>query len=579
MPAKKKENKTLAQHSSSAIDPALFSLYLKLHPYEQKLLVLFHEALSSSASSSGTPSSAVASASSHRFLFDDLDFSRVGLLEIEAKRALQWLENKNLVHVTKERYQVIELGPLGIAYAQKKLPEVRLCLGLLSKRQQDQHTATFTQEELTAIGSLDPDEISIVLGIGTKVGFLERNQRSFVVRYAKVEEFINAPVQALLERLYASIQENNPSKKHQEHPAKSVFSEFEYSTFSVDEQQIIEELLKRKQILFKHQKLRLWVEPASQALSLASYARTAGHALIETITPQLIKEKAWVGKHFRAYDVRSALPQRYGGRRHFVNEAIRAIKSIWLEMGFVEMKGSIVQTAFWDLDALYVPQDHPARAMQDTFYLKAPNKGNLPPLKATIKEIHESGGKTGSLGWRTPWSEEEASKLLLRTHTTVLSAQMLANLKGTLTIPGKYFCIGKVFRNETLDWKHLFEFDQVEGIVIGQQVTLGQLKGYLSLFYGKLGFKAVRMRPAHFPYTEPSMEIEVLHPKGKWIELGGAGIFRPEVTAGLMGKEIPVLAWGLGLARIISLYYHLDDIRDLYKNDVKQLRQMHLWMR
>ena len=126
-----------------------------------------------------------------------------------------------------------------------------------------------------------------------------------------------------------------------------------------------------------------------------------------------------------------------------------------------------------------------------------------------------------------------------------------------------------------MDWSHLFEFNQSDGIVVDENVTFRDLLGYLKEFFKKMGFEKARFRPAHFPYTEPSVEIDVYHPvHKKWIELGGAGMFRPELTEPLLGKPVPVLAWGLGLARLIALTYDLKDIRDLYKNDLKQLREL-----
>jgi phenylalanyl-tRNA synthetase alpha chain len=239
----------------------------------------------------------------------------------------------------------------------------------------------------------------------------------------------------------------------------------------------------------------------------------------------------------------------------------------------------MVSTSFWDLDTLFVPQDHPARDMQDTFYLTEPSKGTLPPLASKIKAVHETGGSTGSKGWGSQWSQEEAKRLLLRTHTTVLSAHTLAELKKS-DLPAKFFAVGKVFRNEALDYSHLFEFYQVEGIVVDPNANLRHLLGYLKEFYKKMGYTDVRIRPAHFPYTEPSCEVEVFHPvKKTWLELGGAGIFRPEVVIPLLGHDIPVLAWGLGLERIITSYYNLTDVRDLYKNDLALLRKSKLWVR
>ncbi|MBR9703441.1 phenylalanine--tRNA ligase subunit alpha, partial [Candidatus Woesearchaeota archaeon] len=251
--------------------------------------------------------------------------------------------------------------------------------------------------------------------------------------------------------------------------------------------------------------------------------------------------------------------------------------------GFQEMEGDYVQTAFWDLDALFVPQDHPAREMQDTFYLENPSKQKIDDKKVyeAVKATHENGGDTGSKGWGYTFSKKESEQLMLRTHTTVLSAQTLDLIKkGKKQLPGKYFAVGKIFRNEELDWKHLFEFTQVEGIVVDPNADFSHLLGYLELFFQKIGYEKVRVRPGHFPYTEPSVEVDGWHPvKKEWVELGGAGLFRPEVTKTLIGKEVPVLAWGLGMERSISEYFAITDIRDLYNHDLKELRTMKKWVK
>jgi len=244
------------------------------------------------------------------------------------------------------------------------------------------------------------------------------------------------------------------------------------------------------------------------------------------------------------------------------------------------MTGSIVQTSFWNFDTLFTAQYHPVREMQDTFFIKEPSLGRLPDkhLLAAVRDAHEHGGNTGSTGWQYAWKEDEAKKNVLRTHTTPLSVQAISRLK-TSDLPAKFFSVGDVFRNETVDWSHLFEFAQSEGIVVDEDANLRNLLGYLKEFFKKMGYDKIRARPAYFPYTEPSVEIDVFHPvHKKWVELGGSGIFRPEVTVPLLGRDVPVLAWGLGLGRILTNYYGITDIRDLYKNDLKQLREMKAWM-
>ena len=216
---------------------------------------------------------------------------------------------------------------------------------------------------------------------------------------------------------------------------------------------LFEELKKRKEFLK--------VEDVKEtSITLTDLGKEiAGMDLTEEVSNRLttgmLKNGSWKQTKFRAYDVEINVPQKYTGKKHFENEAIDYIKSIWLELGFTEMTGNYVQSAFWDLDVLFVPQDHPAREMQDTFYLHG--KAKLPELLKKIKEVHENGADTGSKGWKYKFSKEEAEQILLRTHTTVLSAQTISKLKKE-NLPAKFFAIGKVFRNEALDWKHLFEF-------------------------------------------------------------------------------------------------------------------------
>ncbi len=241
-------------------------------------------------------------------------------------------------------------------------------------------------------------------------------------------------------------------------------------------------------------------------------------------------------------------------------------------MGFEEIEGDYVESCFWNMDVLFIPQDHPARDMQDTLYCKKPKKMEIDrDLLRVIKEIHENGGNTSSRGWGYRFSEEEAKKVLLRTHTTVNTIRYLYKNPEP---PAKVFSIGKVFRRENLDATHLPEFYQIEGIVHEEGANFRQLIGILKEFYRRIGFEKIRFRPAYFPYTEPSMEMEVFW-KGKWMELGGSGIFRPEVTLPA-GVKNPVLAWGLSLERLAMLKLDLDDIRILYENDLKWLNEVPL---
>jgi len=286
-----------------------------------------------------------------------------------------------------------------------------------------------------------------------------------------------------------------------------------------------------------------------------------------TLTRDQIISGEWKTVNLRKYDV-SKLPKKaYPGKIHPYQRIIGEMREILLEMGFSELYGGIVQQSYWNFDALFQPQDHPAREMQDTFYLRETLP--LPPGYEKVKAMHLSGGDTSSTGWGGVWKEEKAEQCVLRTHTTSVSIQYLANNPNP---PVKAFCIGRVYRRETIDTTHLAEFEQLEGIVMDEGVTFGNLLGILREFYHRMGFEGVRFKPSYYPYTEPSLDAEVYVEGFGWIEMGGAGIFREEVTAPL-GINYPVLAWGLGVSRIAMLRLGLKDLRYLHKSDVAFLRE------
>ncbi len=471
------------------------------------------------------------------------------LQEVEVTRALQWLENKKILKINTEKKKIVSLDKNGLKYKQEGLPE-KAFLAVLSDEFKGLNV-------ITKKSKLSREEVNACLGLLKKKVAIETEKGEFL--QVKITE---------------------QGKKLLEQP--SLEEQFIAKEFPLDLEDIkdvdkfaFDELKRRKDFL-KVEELKLTtVELTADGKELAS--QDLRGEVINRLTAGMLKTGSWKDKQFRAYDVEINVPKIYPGKKHFVNEAVEYIKQTWLELGFKEMEGNYVQSAFWDLDSLFVPQDHPAREMQDTFYLNG--KAKLPPLWEKVKAVHQDGGDTGSKGWQDVFSKEEAKQIMLRTHTTVLSAQTIANLKKE-DLPAKFFAVSKVFRNEALDWKHLFEFYQVEGIVVDPNANLKHLKGYLKQFYQKMGFEKIRMRPAHFPYTEPSLEVDVFHPvKKEWVELGGAGIFRPEVVKPLLGFDCPVIAWGQGMGRIISEYWKITDIRDLYKNDLKQIREMKAWIK
>jgi phenylalanyl-tRNA synthetase alpha chain len=286
-----------------------------------------------------------------------------------------------------------------------------------------------------------------------------------------------------------------------------------------------------------------------------------------TISREQIISGEWKNLNLRKYDV-SKLPKKaWPGKIHPYQRIIGEMREILLEMGFTELYGGIVQQSYWNFDALFQPQDHPAREMQDTFYLRETLP--LPKGYEKVKAMHECGGETSSTGWGGIWKEEKAEQCVLRTHTTSVSIQYLANNPNP---PVKAFCVGRVYRRETIDTTHLAEFEQLEGIVMDENVSFGNLLGILREFYNRMGFESVRFKPSFYPYTEPSLDAEVYVDGIGWIEMGGAGVFREEVTAPL-GINYPVLAWGLGVSRIAMLRLGLKDLRYLHKSDVAFLRE------
>lgn len=293
---------------------------------------------------------------------------------------------------------------------------------------------------------------------------------------------------------------------------------------------------------------------------------------VNQLTPEMLRSGEWRNVELRPYDVTLEASRVAPGKAHPLVRIFEQTRRVFLEMGFSETVSSYVESGFWDFDALFQPQDHPARDMQDTFYVARPKDCRLPDAEMVerVKETHENGGDTGSVGWRYVWNKELAKKAVLRTHTTASTIRALAQ---NPTSPRKVFCVGPVFRRETVDYKHLPVFHQVDGIIIDDKASFSNLLGTLQAFYQKMGFQKFQFRPAFFPYTEPSVEVFVWSErKADWVEMGGAGMFRPEVTRPL-GCTAPVLAWGLGLERLAMFRYEVGSIGELYRARLGWLKE------
>jgi len=482
------------------------------------------------------------------------DITRITLLkEVEVMRSVQWLQNKKIITVQEEVEEKLDLDTNGKKYRDEGLPERKLLKILKDK--------TLTIPQIKEKSNFSNDELNICIGI------LRKKAAIFIIKEKELVVKLSDRGKKLITK---EMLEEQFLKKEFPISLKELKDEEKFAYTSLKKRKKI-----IKTILVKTKNIQL-TDLGKKILDHGIESTD----IIDKLTPQILKKGTWKHKDFRRYDVAINVPKTYSGKRHFINQAIKYVKRIWMDMGFKEMTGTLVQTSFWNFDALFTAQDHPVRDMQDTFFIKNPKLGKLPNkvIVEKVKKTHENGWTTGSKGWDYKWDVNEARKNVLRTHTTCLSARTIATLKEN-DLPGKFFSVGKCFRNETVDWSHLFELIQVEGIVVDPNANFRNLVGYLKEFFNKMGFEEVRIRPGYFPYTEPSAEVDVFHPvKKKWIELGGSGMFRPEVTKPLFEKTIPVLAWGLGLERSILDYYEIKDIRDIYKNDLKQLREVKLWL-
>jgi phenylalanyl-tRNA synthetase alpha chain len=291
---------------------------------------------------------------------------------------------------------------------------------------------------------------------------------------------------------------------------------------------------------------------------------------ITNLTPELIKTGFWRKVKFKPYNIEVVGKKIYGGKRHPYVQFLNEVRKKLVELGFKEMTGPIIETEFWNYDSLFQPQDHPARDWFSTFRLKYPKYGSLPKgIAKKVKMAHEVG-VAGSIGWRYKWDPRKAMQLMPRGHGTCLSARTLASKP---EIPGKYFAIARCYRPDVIDPTHMIEFNQVEGIVIDENLNFKHLLGILKMFAIEIcKAKKVKFSPDYYPFVEPGVQLSAKHPKLGWMEFGGAGIFREELTEPL-NIYVPVIAWGLGIDRLAMFRLGINDIRELFSKNLDWLRK------
>ncbi len=465
---------------------------------------------------------------------------------VEVMNAASWLQAKGLIKIDEKVTRKYSLKNAEMAC--KELPEKIVVRTILNE-----FDGRATTSQLKGSNAFKPAELQIALGWIRKKGWGELSKEGGDTIVAVTQKGRDAlDVDGDDERLIKQLMDGTVTEEE------------------VD-QATIGQLKQRKDFLIEklvtERRLSL-TESGSEIAALNIDIKEE----VGQLTPELIASGGWRDVDIRRYDVKAFAPTVYGGRNHPITILIEKIRNAFLYMGFTEITGDYLESAFWNMDVLFTAQDHPARELHDTFYLSNPDKVDLSKdgdLVEIVRQVHENGWKTGSLGWRYPWSLEEAQRTLLRTHTTVNTIRRISK---DPSLPFKVFSIGRVFRNEAMDSTHLPEFFQIEGIVCEEGANFDMLCTLLKEFYKRMGIPKIRIRPSYYPYTEPSLDVEIFF-NDQWMELGGAGIFRPEVTEPL-GVHEPVLAWGFGLERLAMPVWNLSDIRDIYISDIDWLKKV-----
>ena len=453
---------------------------------------------------------------------------KTGMQSVEIIRALQWLSNKQVLVLQKDTQQFLHLGSNGQFYLTQGLPERRFLDAL--------QAGPLSLAAVSKQAQLNADEVNVCVGRLKQLG-------------------------AILFGQQLSLTSKGRQLLHGTSPEESFLATLPRSSDSLTdaEKKIYADLKERRDFLVLKEEKTFSVTLTDLGQQLVQTELPTD--FIDTITPHVLRTGMWKTGTFRRYDTEINVPKITGGRIHPLSLLIRNIRRIFMDMGFQEMEGPWVESAFWCMDSMWIPQDHPSREMQDTFYL--PYEGTFPEaLAKKVAVSHETGGTTGSKGYKYSWNPAAARQLLLRTHTTATTFRYFGEKH--IQAPAKYLCVGRIFRNETLDATHLNEFHQVEGFIMDDGLTLRDLMGYIKEFYARLGITKIKFKPTYNPYTEPSMEcLGYNEHLGRWIELINSGVFRPE-SLEPFGITKPVIAWGFGLERLAMMIYGQKDIRQVF---------------
>ncbi|MBN1150958.1 phenylalanine--tRNA ligase subunit alpha [candidate division WOR-3 bacterium] len=470
-----------------------------------------------------------------------------GLTPENVRGIIGWFKAKNWLEEVEEKVSIrAEITDEGKTYAQNGHP-MRLVLDKLA-------ISPLTIKEMIETTGYGQAEI------GKAVGFLKKNELAL-----ENDGFISPTGKTIPEYLEILEKLMNTSLK----------KELDLESLSDMELKVLEENAKKRGSgsIFRLKEMKTVVyrlnEEGEKARASIEGAEDAEE--IGALTPEMLRERSWDGKLFRKYGFSIKPRTKLAGRFHPYGRFLDTVRKELTSMGFTEMRGPIVESEFFNNDVLFMPQYHSARDIHDIYIVKEPSKANDIPVNILkkIASAHRDGGRSGSRGWGYDFDTEKTQRLVLRSQGTAISAREMTKKP---PVPGKFFAIARCFRYDSVDATHAPDFFQIEGIVLEENINFRHLLGLLSNFAQNLAHaEEIKFVPGYFPFTEPSVEAMIKHPQLGWIELGGAGIFRPEITVSL---EIPcpVIAWGLGLDRMAMNALKINDIRELFTQDFEKIR-------
>lgn len=508
------------------------SIIKNLHPLEIKVLLKYTEndVLSSEK------------------LQKELDYK-----EGHANQAFSWLGGKNLLSETsRTKHTFFEITDFGRDYAKNGTPDEKIIAFVKAN-------GAKTLPEIASGAGLEQKDVGSAFGQLSKDGILKMNAEK-KAEYTGAEIPARITIAKTLFEKAASSENGQIDNANLNDEEKKVIAQFAKKRGAADSPF---KIIERETVLYK-------LNPeCKEVVSALKNAGITGEE-IGALDSKMLASGEWKKGTFRGYNISVPPARIIPGRTNPYVQFLEHVKDKLCSLGFQEYDGPLVETEFWNGDALFMPQFHAARDIHDVYRIKNPThaKEIEEPWLSNVARAHKDGGNTGSRGWNYEFDHEFTRRLVLRSQGTVLSAHQLHKAE----IPGKYFGIARCFRYDKVDATHLSDFYQTEGIIAGEDVNLRTLLGMLEMFAKEVaGATEVKYVPGYFPFTEPSVEVHIKHPVLGWFELGGAGIFRPEVTKA-QGIDVPVLAWGMGIDRMALMALGLNDLRELFSENIEEVR-------